>query len=228
MPRKTKVTALKIYNELVNNFRIKEKIGSIEIKLGNITAKYNGKDAIGDLLQEWLGEWFKSKNYYFRTKENTQEFPDFLLSESDSKDFLELKTFNANASPAFDIANFDSYCSSLLTIPERIEADYLIFSYKMENSELSIDNVWLKKVWEMTSPSGKAPIKLQVKRNQIYNIRPCTWYSQRLKFQPFTNKNDFLIAISETHNFYPQCDNYKENWLQKVKEKYFENTETKL
>ena len=213
---------------LLRILKSKRKIGSVEIKLGDISAKYNGKDAIGDLLQEWLGEWMKSKNYYFRTKVNTQEFPDFLLSESNTKDFLELKTFNANASPAFDIANFDSYCTSLLTIPERIEADYLIFSYKMENSELSIDNVWLKKVWEMSSPSGQDPIKLQVKRNQIYNIRPCTWYSTRLKFQPFDNKTDFLNAISETHKDYPQCDQYKTNWLKIVSKKYFENTGVKL
>ena len=228
MVKNRKVSALEIYTELVENFKIKEKIGSVEIKLGNITAKYNGKDAIGDLLQEWLGEWMTSKKYYFRTKHNTQEFPDFLLSESDTKDFLELKTFNANASPAFDIANFDSYCTSLLTIPERIEADYLIFSYKMVNSELSIDNVWLKKVWEMSSPSGKDPIKLQVKRKQIYNIRPCTWYSKRLKYQPFDKKTDFLKAISETHKYYSQCDQYKKNWLKIVSEKYLENTGVKL
>lgn len=225
---KIKITASELYTELVESFKIKEQIGSVEIKLGNISAKYNGRDAIGDLLQEWLGEWMKSRNYYFRTKENTQEFPDFLLSESDTKDFLELKTFNADASPAFDIANFDSYCTSLLTIPERIDADYLILSYKMENSELSIDNIWLKKVWEMSSPSGKDPIKLQVKRNQIYNLRPCTWYSNRLKYNPFTNKKDFLKAISETHKHYPQCDQYKENWLEKVSEKYFEHTGLKL
>ncbi|TYA59891.1 NgoBV family restriction endonuclease [Formosa maritima] len=228
MAKTIKITASELYNELVDNFKIKEKIGSVEIKLGNITAKYNGKDAIGDLLQEWLGEWMRSKNYYFRTKVNTQEFPDFLLSESDTKDFLELKTFNASASPAFDIANFDSYCTSLLKIPERIDADYLIFSYKMKNSELSIDNVWLKKVWEMASPSGQDPIKLQVKRNQIYNIRPCTWYSTRLKFPPFNNKKEFLKAISETHKEYPQCDQYKKNWLKIVETKYFENTGVKL
>jgi type II restriction enzyme len=228
MANRKKVTALYIYNELIENFKIKEKIGSVEIKLGDITAKYNGKDAIGDLLQEWLAEWMNSKNYYFRTKHNTQEFPDFLLSESDTKDFLELKTFNANASPAFDIANFDSYCTSLMTIPERIEAEYLIFSYKMENAELSIDNVWLKKVWEIASPSGKDPIKLQVKRNQIYNIRPCTWYSKRLKYQPFNNKKEFVKAISSTHKKYPQCNQYKKSWLKIVKTKYFENTGVKL
>lgn len=224
MAQKTKVTATEIYDLLLNDFHIKDQIGSVEIILGGISAKYHGKDAIGDLLQEWLGEWLRQKNFYFRQPLNTQEFPDFLLTESPNSGFLELKTFNADASPAFDIANFDSYCTSLLRIPERIDADYLIISYKMIDAQLSIDNIWLKKVWEMTSPSGQDPIKLQVKRNQIYNLRPCTWYSNRLQYQAFKNKIDFLQAIAETHSMYPQCDKYKENWLQIVKNKYFETT----
>jgi NgoBV restriction endonuclease len=224
MPEKIKVTASEIYNILLNEFKIKEQIGSVEITLGGISAKYNGKDAIGDLLQEWLGEWLIQNGFYFRQPINTQAFPDFLLTESANSGFLELKTFNADASPAFDIANFDSYCTSLLFIPERIDADYLILSYKMIDAQLSIDNIWLKKVWEMTSPSGPDPIKLQVKRNQIYNIRPCTWYSNKLKFEPFENKSDFLNAISETHNSYPQCDQYKTDWLKTVKAKYLKNT----
>lgn len=224
MSEKRKVTATEIYNELVENFKIKDQIGSVEIKLGNITAKYNGRDAIGDLLQEWLGNWFDSKNYFYRTKSNTQEFPDFLLSDKENKDFLEIKTFNADASPAFDIANFDSYCTSLLSSPERIEADYLILSYKMINSELRIDNVWLKKVWEISSPSGPNDIKIQTKRGQIYNIRPCTWYSKRLAYQPFSNKLDFLKALSKTQSNYSQCDRYKTSWLQNVKDTYLKNT----
>ncbi len=135
-----------------------------------------------------------------------------------------MKTFDADASPAFDLANFDSYCTSLLLIPERIEADYLIFSYRMKEGELLIDDVWLKKIWEITSPSGKDPIKLQVKRGQVYNIRPCTWYSSRLKFQPFENKKDFLEAIAKTHDKYPQSNNYKLDWLKNVLSKYLENT----
>jgi hypothetical protein len=228
MAEKKKVTANEIYDLLLNEFKIKEQIGSVEIILGGISAKYNGKDAIGDLLQEWLGEWLRQKDFYFRQPTNSQEFPDFLLTESSNSGFLELKTFNADASPAFDIANFDSYCTSLLTIPERIEADYLIFSYNMIDAELSIDNIWLKKVWEMTSPSGQDPIKLQVKRNQIYNLRPCTWYSKRLQYQPFENKIDFLNAISATLDSYPQCDKYKDNWLKHVKSKYQKNTGIKL
>jgi hypothetical protein len=224
MATKMKVTASEIYNLLLNDFKIKEQVGSVEIMLGGISAKYNGKDAIGDLLQEWLGEWLIQNGFYFRQPNNTQAFPDFLLTESANSGFLELKTFNADASPAFDIANFDSYCTSLLIIPERIDADYLILSYKMVDAQLAIDNIWLKKVWEITSPSGPDPIKLQVKRSQIYNIRPCTWYSKKLKFDPFENKSDFLNAISETHKLYPQCDQYKTDWLKTVKAKYLKNT----
>lgn len=223
MSLELKVTAQDIYSLLLNDFKIKEQIGSVEIRLGDISAKYKGKDAVGDLLQEWLSAWLTQKGFYFRQPSNSQEFPDFFLSERNNMDFLELKTFNAEASPAFDIANFDSYCTSLLTIPERIEADYLILSYKMNNGELSIDDIWLKKVWEITSPSGQDPIKLQVKRNQIYNLRPCTWYSKRLKYLPFTDKKTFLQAIADTHDLYQQCYQYKENWLDKVAEKYFEN-----
>lgn len=228
MQKNKKLTAIEIYNLLLADFKIKEKIGHVEISFGGISAKYKGKDAIGDLLQEWLSEWLKQNNIYFRQPTNTQSFPDFLLSESPNSNFLELKTFNAEASPAFDIANFDSYCTSLLSIPERIDADYLILSYKMKDGELSIDNIWLKKVWELTSPSGQDPIKLQVKRKQIYNIRPCTWYSDRLKFKPFQTKIEFLDAISETFDLYPQCNQYKTNWLAHIKQVYFSNTNTNL
>ena len=225
-----KITASELYNELVENFKIKEKIGSVEIKLGNITAKYNGKDAIGDLLQEWLGEWIKSKNYYFRTKENTQEFPDFLLDTTDDKGLLEIKTFNADATPAFDIANFSSYSKSLLENPERLNADYLIFSYKMENSELSVDNVWLKKVWEIAGISGTNPICLQTKDKQPYNIRPVKWFSKRAtKNKPFTSKLEFVKAISQTHKKYSEyTKSYNKNWLKIVSDKYFEKTGFKL
>ncbi len=40
---KIKITALNLYNDLIENFKIKEKIGSVEIKLGDITAKYMEK-----------------------------------------------------------------------------------------------------------------------------------------------------------------------------------------
>jgi hypothetical protein len=229
MADKKKVTANEIYNLLLNEFKIKDQIGSVEIILGGISAKYNGKDAIGDLLQEWLGEWLKQNNFYFRTRVNTQEFPDFLLEEDDKSGFLEIKTFNANSSPAFDIANFDSYNKSLLTKPERLDADYLIFGYKMVDSVLSIDNLWLMKVWELSGTSGANPINMQTKNSQPYNLRPIKWYAKKAKNKPFENKTMFLEAISETLEKYSHStSSYSENWIENVKKKYDENTGTKL
>lgn len=229
MTKKKKVTAQDIYDLLLNEFKIKEQIGSVEIILGGISAKYNGKDAIGDLLQEWLGEWLKQKNFYFRTRANTQEFPDFLLAEDDKSGFLEIKTFNANATPAFDIANFDSYNKSLLIKPERLDADYLIFGYKMVDSVLSIDNLWLKKVWEIAGTSGANPVNMQTKNSQPYNLRPIKWYAEKAKNKPFENKTEFINAIAQTLEKYAHStSSYSENWLENVKEKYFENTGIKL
>ena len=65
---KKKITAIEIYDLLLNEFKIKEQIGSVEIIFGGVTAQYNGKDAIGDLLQVWLGEWLKANNFYFSHK----------------------------------------------------------------------------------------------------------------------------------------------------------------
>lgn len=220
---KTKVTAEEIYNKLKYDFDLLNKVGHIEIDLGNISARYKGRDALGSLIQEWLSNWLESRNYYFRVKPNTQDFPDFLLSESENKDFLEIKTFNSDASPAFDVANFDSYCNSLLKNPERIDSDYLIFSYRMSNKgDFKIVDIWLKKVWEITSKSRKNPITIQVKKGMIYNLRPCNWRSKRVN--PFKSKKEFLEALSETHSKYPQCDKYKEKWLKNISDKYLENT----
>ena len=229
MSENKKVTANEIYDLLLNEFKIKEQIGSIEIILGGISAKYNGKDAIGDLLQEWLGEWLKQKKFYFRTRVNTQEFPDFLLAEDNKSGFLEIKTFNANATPAFDIANFDSYNKSLLINPERLDADYLIFGYKMVDSILSIDNLWLMKVWELAGTSGANPINLQTKNSQPYNLRPIKWYAKNPTNKPFSDKKTFLNAIVDTLVKYPHSTgSYSKNWLKNVKNKYFENTGIKL
>lgn len=227
---KKKVTANEIYNNLVHKFKIKKQIGSVEIKLGDISAKYNGRDAIGDLLQEWISKWFDNENYYYRTKSNTQEFPDFLLEDDDTTGLLEIKTFNADASPAFDIANFSSYCKSLLSNPERLDADYLILSYKMQDTKLSIENVWLKKVWEIAGTSGANPINLQTKNKQPYNLRPVKWFSiRKTTNKPFKSKLEFIQKIAKTQEKYPkESESYSKKWLENVKNKYFISTGIKL
>ncbi|WP_195910021.1 NgoBV family restriction endonuclease [Bathymodiolus azoricus thioautotrophic gill symbiont] len=88
---------------------------------------------------------------------NSQEFPDYYIG--DDKDLLEIKSFDASASANFDLANFDSYCRSVADSPKRTNADYLIFSYTLNGSKLNIQDIWIKKIWEITCPSAKIPLK---------------------------------------------------------------------
>lgn len=224
------VTPKEIYEQLLNNFQIKSKAGRIDIELGGISEKYSGRDAIGSLLEAWVRKWLEYNNYNFETNKDTQKFPDFILpiQNSENSNFLEIKAFNASKNPAFDIANFDSYITNILENPKKLDTDYLILSYKMENSELKIDNLFLKKVWEISTTSKEYPIKLQLKKKAPYNIRPCNWISQKAKFKPFENRESFIKAISETNKKFSDRKNYKENWYSLVKEKYELETNKKL
>jgi type II restriction enzyme len=141
----------------------------------------------------------KKENVEFEENTNSQTFPDFHLdTENKKKGLLEVKTFDWDRGPGFDLANFDSYCNSLLENAYRIDSDYLIFAYQMEGSQITIKNVWLKKIWELSCPSGTYPIKVQEKKQVIYNLRPATWYSERTTFKPFSSKEEFLSALNET------------------------------
>lgn len=225
-----KLTAQEIYLKLSND--LKGKTGSIQIDLAGITIKYNNKDAVGNLLQEWFQEWLNLNNIYHRTKTNTQSFPDFQISESNIEGLLELKSFDTDASPNYDLAQFDAYNKSLLTNPERIDSDYLIIGYKMRDSVITISDIWLKKIWEMSTHTGKHPLTLQKKGANketgeggvIHNLRPFAWHTNNDKNKLFKDKLSFIKAIASLHESNPQCNNYKENWLERVKTKYKEVT----
>ncbi len=119
--------ANEIYNLLIEN-QITKNQGDITFDFLDISIKINEKSAVGDLFQEWLAEWMRKQGIKFRIKQNSQEFPDFLLDEdSNIKDLLEIKTFYS--SPNFDVANFEAHCDSLTKQAYRLDADYLIFSY---------------------------------------------------------------------------------------------------
>ena len=74
------------------------KIGSIKIDL----CKAN---IISDLMQEWLEGWLKKNNIEYSANPNTQMPPDLYLDPEDlTHNLLEVKAFNYEATPAFDIA----------------------------------------------------------------------------------------------------------------------------
>lgn len=207
------VTARELYDKLILAW-ILTWTWVINLSLLNVTVKIKEKSALWDLIEEWLWEWMKANNIYFWRKHNSQEFPDFLLKrESNEEWLLEIKTFDATKAPNFDVANFQAYVRSVKTNSYRLNADYLIFGYILNDQwELSIDSLSLKKVWEMTCPSERFPIKTQVKQDIIYNIRPANWFSNRTSFPIFDSKIDFINAIQWTLDIYDQTSETHREW----------------
>ncbi|AFI06035.1 type II site-specific deoxyribonuclease [Helicobacter cetorum MIT 99-5656] len=136
-------------------------------------------------------------NYQFKELENSQSFPDFLLFNQELQiwEFLEVKAFQYEKSPAFDIANFESYCDRLLENPKILDIFYLIFAYEMqENGDILIKKIYLHKIYEIAGRSSYYPLKTQVKRGMIYNIRPSGAFKTNKAFV-FQNTHEFIQAI---------------------------------
>ncbi len=214
------VKAQEIFDRL-NASNIKNSTGRITFEFDSIEVVIKEKSSIGYLFQEWLESWLDRNAINFRTPENSQEFPDLFLSpDSDTTELLEIKTFDSNASANFDVANFDAYHRSLQTKAYRLDADYLIFSYTHQNYVFSVKDIWLKKIWEITSVMKDRPLRIQNKQGVIHNIRPASWYSSRATYKPFNSRRDFVKALHEMLLQYEKTESTAQDWFEIVEENY--------
>lgn len=201
-----KLKAQEIYEKLINDDKILTKKGRITFSLGNIDIIVRQKDVVGNIMQEWMEGWFEKNNIEFAPNDNTQMPPDFYLNPQDKRrDLLEIKAFYYRRGPGFDIADFRMYEKEIAQKPWMLDVSYLIFGYDMtDNGVVTIKEVWLKKVWELSRPmrSGNKktvwPINLQIKQGTVHKIRPAKWYGTSRDFATFENMEDFLAAMEET------------------------------
>lgn len=129
----------------------------------------------------------------------------------------------------FDIANFLSYCTSILSYPYRLNTDYLIIKYTQTELGINIDDIWLKKVWEICRSSERSAINLQIKHGQIYNIRPANWYGKgRIKYPPFTSRIEFVNAIQQVLNTHSSGDMLRKNFTNNIATLFKQQTEQEL
>ena len=194
-------SAQEIYDRLLNVDHILELKGQIKFFLGDVNIIVRQKDVVGNIMQEWLQGWLDARGIEYAPSENTQMPPDFFLNPDDrTKGLLEVKAFNRNGSPGFDIADFRMYASEIQEKPYMLDVDYLIFGYDMsDDGVVTIKDVWLKKVWQITRRMENYPINLQVKEGVIHKIRPGVWYSKRVTdYAIFDCLEDFISAIEET------------------------------
>ena len=118
-------------------------------------------------------------------------------SQDRTQDLLEVKAFNIESNPGFDIADFRMFIEEIVEKPYMLDADYLIFGYDMsDDGFVRIKNLWLKKVWKITRRMEDWALHLQIKRGIIHKIRPGVWYSNRTRTIPmFQSLEHFISAI---------------------------------
>ncbi|MBI6072229.1 NgoBV family restriction endonuclease [Clostridium perfringens] len=205
---------------LITKKKLEGQHGTITINFANKTHVYSGNDVIGNCLQEWLPNWFQHLGVDIRPGDNTQSFPDFVANFEDTSYDVEVKAWNYNNSPAFDLANFSSFLDTTYKSPGKLDAHYFILGYEPMDDGFSqgftVKKVYLKHIWEITSPSRKYPIGLQVKRGQPYAMRPFNF--ARNENNSFNNKNEFIYAVKNTFDIFTNTTIpfSPDEWLEKV------------
>ncbi len=218
-----KVNALKVFEKLLDEDKLLEIEGQIKFFLGDVDIIVKQKDVVGNIIQEWLQGWMDKRGIEYALNDNTQMPPDFFLNpENKTEDLLEVKAFNRSASPGFDIADFRMYEEEIIEKPYMLNVDYLIFGYDMSDDGIvTIKDVWLKKVWEITRRMDGWAVNLQVKQGVVHKIRPGVWYSDRPGNIPmFKCMEDFIAAIEETVYQNPKTHESAANWKKSFIDSY--------
>ena len=176
-----------------------------KLKVGNYYVSFS-EEIVTELISKWVEGWLKKNGI------------DYALNDLTS-DWLEIKSFTG--SPNFDVAAFRSFINLVIEKPWKLHSKHLLIKYKMEDGVVTVEQFWLKNLWEICSTSSTWPVKVQYKNKVIVNIRPSVWYSDRADFSPFESLEDFLAAIEETIYQYPDTrTTIALHWKEKLMKSY--------
>ncbi len=226
-----RLTAQQVYDKLINEDKIDTAKGKIVFYFDNLEVLVKKKDVVGNIMQEWVESWLKKNDIEYSVNSNTQMPPDFYLAPPDHKHcLLEIKAFNYEASsPAFDIADFTAFATTVLDEPYMLDVDYLIFGYTMKDGVVRVNKVWLHKVWEISSPMENWAVKVQEKKKIIYKLRPAKWYGKTMKYPTFRSLDDYISALDDTvQNYFDRTNPVRSRWIDRLIMKYEEFSGIKL
>lgn len=219
-----RLTARQLYDRLVNEDNIFNLEGRIKFFLGDVDIVVRQKDVVGNIIQEWVRGWMDKRGVRYAPAENSQMPPDFFLNPDDhTADLLEIKAFNRNAAPGFDIADFRTYQEEIIDKPYMLHVDYLIFGYEMDGrGTVTVKDLWLKKVWQITRRMADWPLNLQVKSGVVHKIRPGAWYGKS-KYPMFQSLEHFISAIEQTVYQNPKTRELSAQWMNRFLRAYKEH-----
>ena len=208
-----------LYKTLQKEFGFEGSTGSIKFNLNDFHITVEQNNVVGNILEEWLDKWMTSKNIVHIHNEK-QASPDFWLNPNNlEEDWLEVKSFTG--SPNFDIAAFRSFINLVIEKPWKLHSKHLLIKYKSEHGVVTIEEFWMKNLWEICSTSSVWPIKVQYKNKVIVNIRPSTWYSENSDYPSFESLEDFLAALEETiYRYHDTRSSIAEHWSERLCKSY--------
>lgn len=211
--------AEKLYKALQKNFGFEGATGSIKFNLNDYQITVEQNNVVGNILEEWLDKWMTEQNITHIHNEK-QSSPDFWLNPKNlEEDWLEVKSFTG--SPNFDVAAFRSFINLVIEKPWKLHSKFLLIKYKSEKGIVTIEKFWLKNLWEICGTSGVWPLKVQYKNKVIVNIRPSTWFSEKLGVHSFTCLEDFLAAVEETiYKYHDTRSTIAEHWSENLCKSY--------
>ncbi len=198
---------------LINQQNLIGSLGRTTFSMSNLSIVVTTKDIIGNIIQEWFSKWMQDQGIEVHGGPHTQSWPDFVFSDDMH---LEVKAFDGDAGPNFDVANFDAFIRSVLEHPERLDTDHIIFEYRLVGEQIVISNIYNKKIWEITGPSDTNILNIQVKQGQPINIRPKNWRSSRVLV--FANRQSFVETLGQAVERF-RGDIYP-NWYDRVAAAY--------
>ena len=176
-----------------------------KLKVGNYYVSFS-EVIVTELISQWVEDWLKKYGI------------DYALNDLTS-DWLEIKSFTG--SPNFDVAAFRSFINLVIEKPWKLHSKHLLIKYKMEDGVVTVEQFWLKNLWEICSTSSTWSVKVQYKNKVIVNIRPSVWYSDCADFSPFESLEDFLAALEETIYQYPDTrTTIALHWKEKLMKSY--------
>lgn len=209
-----------ILNKQLLNKTIKTEVIVDGISLCNITSK----DLIGGILEQVVFSILKNNGMNIEKNKASQTFPDYIVDE---KENLELKCFDLSRGPNFDLFNFGSMFESLTTDPQlRLLADYLILGYIFDENTNSfkVEKMYFRKLHEICSKRETSkntdqlnlPLKCQVKRGIIYNVRPVFDFNLKPNDPKVIKNEEELIRLIAECQFKVNPSFNKKEWLSKV------------
>ena len=219
--------------------QLKGAKGHITVDLAGVKCKVISKDAIGHIMQEWLFEWSKSNNIKIIKNEQTQSFPDyFFIDNVGIKHYLEIKNFNYDANPAFDVADFYAFVETLPQEIEKLSADYIVFGYHLnEDGVLMVPRIWKFKIWEICGKSKDNHVTAQIRgknlvdgidtKGRIQKLRPYR-FNHTSTENKFKSPLEFLTAIQSLLNMNQNTLKNYPGWLDLVKKSYKKTFKTDL